>query len=655
MPRSRKKKRKPAAISPAARAAVANGLFDTGEGRRANDRRNLAIVVGLALVIRVIFFLLHRENDPLFYHPIMDASFHHEWALNILAGDFWGDAVFFRAPLYPYLLALVYKLSGSSIAVAIFIQHLIGSASTAMTYVLARQFFVARVSLVAGLLAALYWPFVYFEGDLLIVTLIILLDLVLLLLLVKSLRRGGLAVTVASGVLLGLSAIARPSILVLVPVVPAIFFLRDRQPRDRSPGPTPRWLRQTLLVYAGALAIIAPVLVRNYIVGRDIVPIASQGGVNFYIGNNPQSDGRTAIVPGTRWDWWGGYEDAIRLAETDMGRSLRPSEISNYYFRRGFAFIFGSPGQSIPLLARKAGLFWAGGERANNKFIYFFWHKSGMGKVPLPGFWLVGPLGLAGMVLLWRRRRDLWLLYLFVATYMLGVVAFFVNARFRLPIVPVLMIFAAYAAMYLWQSVKTRHPARWKTVALLLVCFVVIDVDFIGFQENKTHKDSISHFTLGNAYLKMNQPDKAIEEYELALATYRKHPIDGYMVIARNVDFNLGRLYWGKGQCERAVPFLERVGGDDRYTLLAKESLADCYGKLDRNLDAARVYHEILRAVPNHPSARQGYVDAIVAQARVYKAAGDATRALELLTGARSTLPGDPRILREIETLRANP
>ena len=47
------------------------------------------------------------------------------------------------------------------------------------------------------------------------------------------------------------------------------------------------------------LIFIIPVTVRNYVVDRDLVLISYKSGIAFYIGNNPLSDGMTAIVPGT--------------------------------------------------------------------------------------------------------------------------------------------------------------------------------------------------------------------------------------------------------------------------------------------------------------------------------------------------------------------
>ncbi|UCH83212.1 MAG: glycosyltransferase family 39 protein, partial [Candidatus Latescibacterota bacterium] len=419
------------------RKPAAAPAYDQLLAQKSIVRSELLYPAGLfcfALLFRTIYFFVNKDNNPLFYHPILDALFHHDWAKDILAGNFWGDEVFFRAPLYPYLLAFVYKLSGTSIAFATYLQHITGSLSVVLVYILSRQYFSVRVSVLAGILAALYWPLIYFEGDLLIVTLVVFLDLLALLFLSAAIQRQSPRLLLMSGVILGLSAVARPSILILIPVLPIVFHY-TRPPSSGKPAQGRGiWIRQTVLVVTGALAVILPVVARNFIVGRDIVPIASQGGVNFYIGNNPQANGSLAMVPGARADMHGTYRGAIELAEADVGRKLKPSQVSNYYTDKALEFITGSPVEAGRLLAKKFYIFWAAQERSNNKFIQFFWNRFGLGMIPLAGFWLIGPLGLLGGALLWPRKRHLSLLYLFVLTYMAGVVLFFVNGRFRLPV-----------------------------------------------------------------------------------------------------------------------------------------------------------------------------------------------------------------------------
>jgi tetratricopeptide (TPR) repeat protein len=600
------------------------------------ELKRMLLVFSLAFVLRMLYFFLDRARNPLFAHPIMDSLYHSQWAERIVDGDFWGKEVFFRAPLYPYFLALLYKLSGSSIAFAVFVQHIIGSLSAVLLYVLARLYFARRVALTAGLLAALYWPFIYFEGQLLIVTTIIFLDLCFLIMMSMAFRSGKIGHASSAGLLLGLSAVARPSVLVMVPIIPLLFFLHGRITKSgigRAGGKS-AWMRMSAACLGGAFLVIAPVIVRNYVVGRDLVPIASQGGVNFYIGNNPSSDGRTAIVPGTRPDWWGGYYDSIDIAEKSMGRKLKPSEISNFYFRKGFEFIFSSPGKALQLFLHKFRLFWSGGERANNQNIYFFWHLAGMGKVPLPGFWFVCPLGLLGAFMLRRRIRSLSLLYAFMAAYSLGVIIFFVCARFRLPVVPLLILFAAYALNRMHAAYLLKEGSFAGYLALLVAAASVVNLDFATFKENKVYADVISHYTLGNAYLKEEEPDRALAEYEKALANYRKYGVTAFKLIARNVYNNLGTLYWKRGRCREAVDVLNLVGGNDVYASRAKRYAAECYAKLGERRKALQAYGEALRMSPDDR-------DCLLSYARFLAADHQTAEARKVLARALSLYPGD--------------
>ena len=112
----------------------------------------------------------------------------------------------------------------------------------------------------------------------------------------------------------GLSAIARPTILPFVAAVGVWIVVT----RWRSGGIRAA-LHEAVLFGVGVALPIAPVTLHNYLADGDLVLVASNGGVNFYIGNNPESDGVTAVVPGTRADRWGGHEDQVRMAREALG------------------------------------------------------------------------------------------------------------------------------------------------------------------------------------------------------------------------------------------------------------------------------------------------------------------------------------------------
>lgn len=567
--------------------------------RNRADWLHLGIVVGVALTLRLAFYFLNKTFNPTFYFPVMDSLYHHEWALDLVAGGTPGTDVFFRGPLYPYFLAALYKVSGSSIAFAVFVHHLLGALTAGLVYLTARELFSRTVSLVAGLTVALYWVLVYMEGDLLVETLFIFFNALSLLLLTMGIRRRHLVMLAAGGLALGLATITRPSVMVFFPAVPLAIWLAARSGVASKRG----WIAQSAVVAVACAIPILPVMIRNYQVAHAIVPVGASGGVNFYIGNNPASDGSTAIVPGTRADWWGGYSDAITIAEKDLGRKLKLAEVSDYYFDRGFDYITQNPSDATAHMLKKFQMFWGAGERANDKYIYFFWHLAKMKYIPLPGFWLVAPLAILGAFLLWRRKSELVMLYLFVGLYSVGVIAFFVNARFRLPIVPVLCLFAAYGAVYLWRAFREKRFDMVKALFIVAAAAALVNSDYLYQKQMRAYSDAFSNYTLGNAYLKLGSKGTALAHFTRADEINREFPTSAYGLIKREVDYNLGTLLWEEGMCSRAIDVLERVGGSDEFTLHALDCLGDCYLKRNDVTNAARVY-ERLRAIS--PSDQRG-------------------------------------------------
>lgn len=472
----------------------------------------------LALICRVIYILQQRAN-PQFDAPILDPAYHDEWAWQLATGVWKPTGPFFRAPLYPIFLAGIYRLAGHNYLVPRLVQAVIGSASCVLVGLIGTRLFSRAVGLLAGLGAALYAILIYFDGELQFPVLLVFLVLAFFYTLlcglgepspvgrgapgsprraVESKRdlsspdfagsRQGIAsdkpglqramvFSAASGAFFGLAAITNPPVGAFLPGLAWVFWHRLRR------GWPWKAMAAFLLL---ALIPVAIVTMYNATAGGDFVVIASQGGVNFYIGNNEQSDGQTAIVPGTRADWWGGRFDTIRLAEAAMGRPLRDSEVSNYWYHKALAFIAGHPLAWLKLTARKFALFWSAVEIGNNEFIPHALSYSPIMRLPFLGFGLVTPLAFAGFYLAWRlRRRAAILPALWIVLFMLGVIAFFVCARYRVPTIPFLLIFAALAVVEgvgLWRR-GDRGPVG-AAVLVFVLGAAAVDLQAIGHHEN---------------------------------------------------------------------------------------------------------------------------------------------------------------------------
>lgn len=505
----------------------------------------LAIFV-LSFVLSLVY-LLQVKSNPHFSSPTMDPLYHDVWAQNIANGSWIGTKVFFRAPFYPYFLAVVYKLFGHNYVIPRLIQHLIGSFSCVLIYFLAKKLFNRKVAIISGIFAASYGMFMYFEDELLLDSFLVFFDLLLMLFLLKARENAKLSMWFVCGIILGLSAITRPNILFFIPFVWLWIFLVFKKEK-----PFKKIFTYSASFLLGSALIISPVALRNLLAGGDLVLIASQGGINFYIGNNKNSDGMSAIFYKEDWQ----YRDFQQMAEKETERSLKPSEISNYYYRKGIDFLLRDPSFAFKLWVKKLYVFWNKFEISNNQDIYFFRRYSSLIRILPLGFWLIGPLGLVGMILslltvrrseksdssqIEKRKKKIVLPILFVFSYMITVVMFFVTARFKLPVIPFLIIFSGFALVWLVERILKKDFSFVVLFSIFLLPFSILvnsNAYHLGVRDF-----SQAYFSLGNVYLQKGNLDQALAEYDSALA---RNPN------ANRAHLNRGMVFFKKGEYDKA-------------------------------------------------------------------------------------------------------
>jgi hypothetical protein len=398
----------------------------------------LALILVGALGLRLAYLAGQARNNPIFGYPVMDAGQHHEWAQRIASGQGMGDQVYFRAPLYYYLLGVLYKLFGVDVGLGRAAGCVLGAVSCYLTARLGAALGGLRVGVLAGIIAAVYWPFIYFDAELLSVGLEIFLNMALLLLLVRAAQRRSLALFLFSGVVWGLSAIARPTVLAIAPALLAWPWIAT--PRGQRALPK---LWAGVLTLVGAALAVLPVTLRNYLVGGELVLISSNGGITYYHGNNPGADGVSARAPGLRRSRNEALIDMRRIPESELGRELSAREVSAYWYGKAFEWIRSEPGAWARLMFFKLLVFWSPFEIPNNQPIWCAARLSGVSVIFWIGFPVIACLGIAGMVCVRGQWRAWFLPASFLVIYMATVVAFYCNARYRLPVAPVLILFAA--------------------------------------------------------------------------------------------------------------------------------------------------------------------------------------------------------------------
>ena len=80
-----------------------------------NRRRALlGIYLFAAVVLLRVIVLTRLTNSPFLLPAHGDMHFYNHWALRILRGEWTDELAFYGLPLYPYLLAGIYKIFGYS-------------------------------------------------------------------------------------------------------------------------------------------------------------------------------------------------------------------------------------------------------------------------------------------------------------------------------------------------------------------------------------------------------------------------------------------------------------------------------------------------------------------------------------------------------------
>jgi tetratricopeptide (TPR) repeat protein len=570
------------------------------------ERWFLIAIFTCAIAFRIIY-ILEIQNNPFFEHPRLDALFHDKWAVAIASGELVGDKVFFRAPAYPYFLATLYAMFGHNYLLPRIVQHVFGALSLLVLYFLARRMFGIRTAVLASIFTLLYPVLLYFEGELLFESLLAFFCLAWLAAVERCKERPSFGRWLFVGFIFGIVCCIRPLFLVIAPFV-FVWIVRQYF----TSGASREGVRVLFTMVLACLLPIIPITIRNYVVGNDIVLIAYQGGVNFYIGNNPEADGHSSMMPGLRGASWEN-RDQTYLVEKALGHPPSPSEESLFWYAKGFQFVVQQPMQYLSLLMRKAYLFWNWYEIPNNQNFYSFKKYSTLLQILPIGFWIVGPLGMLGMVMAFKKRRG-GLAILFIVLYTSVIISFFVCDRFRLPIVPLLCMFAAFALDSLVEIAQRREWKQLLSAGVIGACCALL----VNSNLFSIEKDTNSRDFLGVGIVELNKGN-----YLDAITNFQRSA-ESNNVPPPNLFLNWGVAEWGMGHKDRAITMFteELLRYPDSYGSL--NNLSYLYLSLGKIDSAIRFGSMAIRTKPYLPKA-------YIAIAQAYQKQGELEKAVVVL------------------------
>jgi len=353
--------------------------------------------------------------------------------------------ILFYPPLYPYFIAAVLALFGSLTAVKL-LQALLSALLIPAVGRLAARLFGERAASLAAFFTAVYPDLVWFAAHFWAETLFLALlywGFERLLAADEGRRREP---ALAAGLLFGLAALTREPALYFVPVA-ALFLAAAAQGRRRA-----------LAFGLAALATVAPWTLRNQIVYEALVPVSTFGPFNLWLGNTDQTRGQV-------------YAEYARV-------SGRITKYRHTQAKAWEAIRVRQPWWILEKLRDQLPRFWEADSQALAHLRRGAYGTAPPGAQRLVEVVFVLPylatLGLFGLGLLRvRLGRGSWLLLGFVGYYVLVHVVSHGFARFRLPVLPILLVFGAAGVSGAWPPVSLGRRVAAVVIAALLAVSVV--------------------------------------------------------------------------------------------------------------------------------------------------------------------------------------
>ncbi len=563
-----------------------------------------------AVVLRAVYLWQAWRGNDLIACPLVDARVYVNWAKDILAGNWlWYDAKTYT-PGVPLWLAGWFAVFGERAWLHFAGFHLLGAVQAVLIGKTAEAFWDRRAGLVAGWLAALYWPLVVFEATYYAEPLAMLnLSIALLLLARWSRGLAGRRALVWSGFCLGVSILARANAMLLMPVAALWIFVVVWKGAELA-----RWRRvfaAWACIFLPPAMLCLPIVAWNWKV-TGVAEIRTGSWLSVYLGNNPEYRG--LVVPvGLRWSDF--VYQPIRAGHVER------QEQNDFWRAEVFRVIRERPVDWARLMGRKALMLTGNFEVSQEIDVGVFRTASRALALPgWPGWWLVFPLAAGTAAAMWRSRsaRFGWPLLLVAVVYLASVAPVQAAARYRLPVVVPMLPLAGWFVVHLAGRLMRRDfagftaPAAAVALAAVLAC-----PDWLGLRDEKIVNH---HFLVGIMRDEAGDDAGAEAAFEQGAAWNASDP---------DCPYRLGKIWLKRNRPLQAMTcFGSSLGLFPRgyETLLG---LAECALAAGLPADALGRVDEALRLAP-------GNSDAYAVAVRAHTASGDWVKAAEASAAMRA-------------------
>jgi hypothetical protein len=516
-----------------------------------------------------LFVLFRLTASPFLLPSRGDMYFYNDWALRILHGTWTDHLAFYGLPLYAYLLAGIYRICVSTPFIPGVIQAALDAGTAVLIFKISSTlltslqepasakagspaFSALREIRVFAVVAAAGWAFFLpaqaYSAILMPTAWAVFIFWFLVWQVVRADRSPGLGEQFVTGLIIGIAAMGVATILFLIPLLlwtPLTRFDAAVHLRAR------RLMLAALSLFAGLALGTSPCWLHNYFVAGDPVILSAHSGINFWIGNNPEANGYPHFPPGLRAGQAALLQDSIDGAETALGHHLKHGEVSAFWSAKARHYIASHPIDWLKLTGVKFRNLWSAFQYDDLSIITALRAEH----VLLPGisFGLIAVLGIPGMILFGRSVPRSRLVTAAIFLQMAALLPVFVTERYRMPIVPGLLILGALCVFALWRSLVAGNIKFSATcVGLLILSTMLVswpqrnpslwalDAYNSGWQAletgdleraEKTLRLAYSYvpanpetnFALGNLRLEQHRSQAAAEMYRRTLTLDPKH------------------------------------------------------------------------------------------------------------------------------------
>ena len=511
-------------------------------------------VFGGVLLIRVVV-LARLTASPYLLPTRGDMHFYDDWARRILSGQLIDHLAFYGLPGYAYLLAALYKIVGYGPFIPALLQALLDAGTAVLIYKVSVGIFSGtglRRAQIAGVLAAVGWAF-FVPAQTYAVILMptawaVFIFWVILWRIVSWKNVPTKWEALVLGLLVGLAATAIATILFLIPLLISAILIK---PEISAHSQFRTRIAALLLLFLGAAAGTSPCWVHNCFIAHDRVFLSAHSGINFWIGNNPVANGYPRFPPGLRAGQAAMLQDSIDAAESAAGHSLKRGEVSRYWSAKARDYIKRYPAAWLRLVALKFRAFWSAFQYDDLSIITILREQ----KVTFPGiyFGLVATLALPMMLLLWNTAPLSRWITAAIVLHLLALLPVFTTERYRLPIVPGLLVFAAFGLITFFNNLV----AGKSNLVISYGALLTVSTLFVSWPQSDPSLWALDAYNSGW---------QALESGDLALAEKKLQLARAYVPTNPETNFALGNLRLAEGNSAAAsASYLATLRLDNRH------------------------------------------------------------------------------------------